>query len=108
MAAKSADPDSGGNTIFASSASETDVEVNGAPAGDEPNKQEAFQKRLTLTFKNVSVQVAAPGEALGETLWSRANPGKLLSLFRRTETPKMVSMDTLSLHMYLLLLDLKD
>jgi hypothetical protein len=92
MTAKSVEPDSDGHTIFAPSGSETDVEVNGASTSDDQDKQQALQKRLTLTFKNVTVRVAAPGEALGETLWSRADPGKLLGLLHSEEHPKRVRM----------------
>ncbi len=79
-----------GNAVFDASASETDVEVNRVFAEEERHKYEDFQKRLTLTFKNVTVNVTAPGEALGETLWSWANPSQLLSVFQRAERTKRV------------------
>ena len=79
-----------GNTVFDASASETDVEVNRVFADEEQHKIEGLQKRLTLTFRNVTVNVMAPGEALGETLWSWANPSQLLSVFQRGEHTKRV------------------
>ena len=75
---------------FDALASETDVEVNPAFVDEGRHKDDALQKRLTLTFKNVTVNVTAAGEALGETLWSYANPTQLLSLFRKGEHTKRV------------------
>jgi hypothetical protein len=78
---------------FDALASETDVEANPAFVGEKRHKEDeddALQKRLTLTFKNVTVNVTAPGEALGDTLLSYANPTQLLSLFRRKEHTKRV------------------
>ncbi len=79
-----------GNAVFDASASETDVELNRVFADEERHKDKEFQKSLTLTFKNVTVNVTAPGEALGETLWSWANPSQLLSVFQRGEHTKRV------------------
>ncbi len=79
-----------GNAVFDASASETDVELNRPFPDEERRKYEGFQKCLTLTFKNVTVNVTAPGEALGETLWSWANPSQLLSVFHKGEQTKRV------------------
>jgi hypothetical protein len=38
----------------------------------------------------VTVRVTAPDQALGETLWSRADPRQLLGLFGSTNQPKRV------------------
>ena len=78
-----------GHGMFHSSETDTDVEANGYDIGSERRK-ESVQKRLTLTFKAVDVRVTAPEQALGETLWSRADPRQLLDLFRRGEHPKRV------------------
>ncbi len=86
----SSDTAADGRTIFEASASDTDVEVNRTFADEERDKADAGQKRLTLTFNNVTVKVTASGEALGETLWSRANPSQLRSLFGGGERPKRV------------------
>lgn len=79
-----------GHTIFDASASETNVEDNHVFADGEQPKGDAFQKRLTLTFKNVTVNVTAPGEALGDTLLSWVNPSQLLSPFRKGEHTRRV------------------
>ncbi|KAG7289980.1 hypothetical protein NEMBOFW57_006359 [Staphylotrichum longicolle] len=77
-----------GQTVFDASASDTDVEVTRGFADVDRNKDQGFQKRLTLTFKDVTVNVTAPGEALGETLWSRINPSQLRSVFNKEKAPK--------------------
>ncbi|EAQ84120.1 hypothetical protein CHGG_10524 [Chaetomium globosum CBS 148.51] len=84
----SAEADAPRHTPFDASASETDVEVNHAFPGEEHPKDNAFQKRLTLTFNNVTVNVTAPGEALGDTLLSWVNPSQLLDVFRKKEHTK--------------------
>lgn len=64
------------------STSETDIEAQepyAEPASSAP-------KRLTLTFKNLTVRVAPTAEALGETLWSRVDPTQLLTPFRSRNT----------------------
>lgn len=67
------------------SSSDTDV---GQESVDQERGKDFIQKHLTLTFKDVSVRVTAPDEALGETLWSRVDPRQLLDLFSRDERPK--------------------
>lgn len=69
------------------SSSDTDVEQESV---DQERGKDFIQKHLTLTFKDVSVRVTAPDEALGETLWSRVDPRQLLDLFSRDERPKRV------------------
>jgi hypothetical protein len=77
--------------VFDASGSETNVEDNQATAGEEHYKDNnAFQKRLTLSFKNVTVNVTAPGEALGDTLLSWVNPSQLLNPFRKGERTQRV------------------
>lgn len=44
---------------------------------DLRDAETAPSKRLTLSFKNVSVGVTAPDQALGETLWSRVDPRQI-------------------------------
>lgn len=78
--------------MFDASASETDVEVIQTFADVEGHKYDDVQKRLTLTFKNVTVNVTAPGEALGETLWSWANPSQFLAPFRKGGNTKRVCL----------------
>jgi hypothetical protein len=79
-----------GHIAFDVSGSETNVEDNQAIAGEEHYKDNAFQKRLTLSFKNVTVNVTAPGEALGDTLLSWVNPSQLLNPFRKGERTQRV------------------
>lgn len=60
------------------SSSETDVELRNV---DEEKGKDFIQKHITLTFRDLTVRVTAPDEALGETLWSRVDPRQLKSLF---------------------------
>lgn len=48
-----------------------------------------LRKRLTLTFRNVSVHVTAPDAALGDTLLSVADPRQYLG-FLKGSRPKRV------------------
>jgi ATP-binding cassette, subfamily G (WHITE), member 2, SNQ2 len=79
-----------GHNVFDASGSDTNVEDNQAIAGEEHHKDNALQKRLTLTFQNVTVNVAAPGEALGDTLLSWVNPSQLLNPFRKGDRTQRV------------------
>ncbi|KKK25725.1 ABC drug exporter AtrF [Aspergillus rambellii] len=45
-------------------------------------------KRLTLTFRDVSVHVTAPDAALGDTLLSVADPRQLLGFLKKGSRPK--------------------
>ena len=49
-----------------------------------------IQKRLTLTFRNINVHVAAPDAALGDTLLSYADPRQFLEYLRKGSKPKRV------------------
>lgn len=68
-----------------SSASETDIEAQD-PHSD-PRAAYLAPKRLTLTFKNLTVRVPPTGEALGETLWSRVDPTQIAAFFRNRRAP---------------------
>ncbi|KAH6845782.1 ABC-2 type transporter-domain-containing protein [Chaetomium sp. MPI-CAGE-AT-0009] len=91
-----AEADADGHTAFDASTSETDVEVNPAFADEEQREDDEFQKRLTVTFKNVTVNVTAPGEALGDTLLSWVNPSQLLDIFRKKEHTKRAILHEVS------------
>ncbi|PYH80056.1 hypothetical protein BO82DRAFT_313773 [Aspergillus uvarum CBS 121591] len=47
-----------------------------------------IRKRLTLTFRDVSVNVTAPDAALGETLLSVADPRQITGWFLKSRRPK--------------------
>lgn len=68
--------------------SDTDVEPEN---GEEEQRKDFIQKRLTLTFKDVTVHVKASDTALGETFWSRIDPRQLAGLFKGNKHPKRVS-----------------
>lgn len=61
------------------SASETDIEAQ--KDYDYRLASTSVRKRLTLTFKNLTVRGTSSDEALGETLWSRVDPTQLLDIF---------------------------
>ncbi|KAM0434008.1 hypothetical protein ACHAPT_003952 [Fusarium lateritium] len=75
------------------SSSDTDVEVDNA---DEERGKDHIQKRLTLTFQDVTVRVTAPDEALGETLWSRVDPRQLGGLFKGNNRPMRTILNDVS------------
>lgn len=50
-----------------------------------------ISKRITLTFRNLSVRVRAADAALGQTLLSVADPRQLVDFFRKDDKPKRVS-----------------
>lgn len=52
----------------------------------------SIHKRLTLTWRNVSVNVTAPDAALGDTLLSVADPRQALGWFKKNQRPKRVSL----------------
>lgn len=60
---------------------------------DVEDRREEIRKRLTVTFKDLNVQVTAPDAALGDTLWSEVDPRQLAGLFRRNQRPKRVRHD---------------
>ncbi|KAF9888262.1 hypothetical protein FE257_008831 [Aspergillus nanangensis] len=55
-----------------------------------------IQKRLTLTFRNLSVHVTAPDAALGETLLSYADPRQFLGFLHRSSKPKRTILKDVS------------
>ncbi|KAF7561005.1 hypothetical protein G7046_g3143 [Stylonectria norvegica] len=71
------------NTFVSSSDTDWDPENV-----DEERGKDFIQKRLTLTFRDVTVKVTAPDAALGETLWSRLDPSQWLAVFRSNNQPK--------------------
>ena len=89
-----------GNTTTTLHADDTDtaVELSAAPSeknvksenGEASSDRDHIPKRLTLSFRNLTVRVTAPDEALGETLWSRADPRQLMGLFDWKERPARV------------------
>ncbi|GKZ31196.1 hypothetical protein AbraIFM66950_011408, partial [Aspergillus brasiliensis] len=48
----------------------------------------SIPKQLTLTWRNVSVNVTAPDAALGDTLLSVADPRQFLGWFSKSQRPK--------------------
>lgn len=56
----------------------------------------SIQKRLTLTFRDVSVHVTAPDAALGETMLSYMDPRQVLGYLRQGSKPKRVHSFTSS------------
>ncbi|SPO01569.1 probable pleiotropic drug resistance proteins (PDR1-15), ABC superfamily [Cephalotrichum gorgonifer] len=69
-------------------ASETDIESQ--EPYDAQRGNSSVHKRLTLTFKDLTIRVASPDEALGETLWSRVDPTQLLTFFRKTAKKRTI------------------
>jgi ATP-binding cassette, subfamily G (WHITE), member 2, SNQ2 len=57
---------------------------------DDEMGKDHIEKRLSLTFRDITVNVTAPDQALAETLWSRVDPRQLGSIFRRSSAPKRV------------------
>lgn len=51
----------------------------------------SIPKSLTLTFRNVSVDVTAPDAALGETMLSYMDPRQFFSFIGKNSKPKRVS-----------------
>ena len=66
------------------SASDTDVEAQ--DLYDPRLVGSSVAKRLTLTFKNLTVRGTSSDAALGETLWSRVDPTQILDVFRGGKT----------------------
>lgn len=73
-------------SITSPSDTEVDVEKNGREPESDP-----IEKRLTLSFRNLTVKVTAADEGLGETLWSRVDPTQLKQLFSTNNQPMRVS-----------------
>lgn len=51
-----------------------------------------IRKRLTVTFRDLTVQVTASDAALGDTLWSAADPRQLGSLFSKKKSKRVCSV----------------
>lgn len=49
-----------------------------------------IRKRLTVTFRDLTVRVTAPDAALGDTLWSEMDPRQIRNLFKQGSSPKRV------------------
>lgn len=77
--------------FHSSSDTDVDVEVEAQYDNDSTGK-DYIQKKLTLTFKSVTVLVKAAEEALGETLWSRVDPTQLVGLCGGRSLPKRVCL----------------
>lgn len=70
-----------------SSGTATPVEVEPV---DLENGVNQIRKRLTVTFRELTVRVTAPDAALGDTLWSEVDPRQFLRLFDRSGPSKRV------------------
>ncbi|CAH0037575.1 unnamed protein product [Clonostachys solani] len=82
------------STTATSSSSSSDTE-NQENALEEVKSRDFVPKRLTLSFKDLTVRVTASSEALGETLWSRVDPGQLKSFFTR-KTPRRAILNNVT------------
>lgn len=58
---------------------------------DVENGVGQIRKRLTVTFRELTVRVTAPDAALGRTLWSEIDPRQIVTWFTRKNPPKRVS-----------------
>ncbi|KAJ5151568.1 hypothetical protein N7492_009863 [Penicillium capsulatum] len=63
---------------------------------DVENGVGQIRKRLTLTFRDLTVRVTAPDAALGSTLWSEVDPRQLSDLFARKIKPKRAILKDVS------------
>lgn len=64
----------------------------GGSLTDIERQPDGIQKRLTVTFRDLSIRVTAPDAALGSTLLSAADPRQLLALFQKDQKPKRVGI----------------
>lgn len=78
--ATSASPRTEGPDTVLDSSDSSREKITESGNGDELQK-DFIPKRLTLSFRNLTVRVTAADEALGETLWSRADPRQVRELF---------------------------
>ncbi|KAF7718846.1 ABC-2 type transporter / CDR ABC transporter family protein [Penicillium ucsense] len=78
------------NMDDSSSGTATPVDVEKAGHGED------IRKRLTVTFRALSVRVTAPDAALGSTLWSVMDPRQLGNVFRRKEDQKRTILNNIS------------
>lgn len=51
-----------------------------------------IRKRLTVTFRDLTVRVTAPDAALGDTLWSEVDPRQLGNLFNKKKSKRVCRM----------------
>ncbi|KAL4769136.1 ABC-2 type transporter-domain-containing protein [Aspergillus nidulans var. acristatus] len=73
-------------TASSSSSGTIDLEQGGS----------GISKRLTLTFRDLTVNVTAADEALGQTLLSVVDPRQLLDYLRKRERPKRTILNGLT------------
>lgn len=73
----------------------------GVSSTDIERQPDGIQKRLTVTFRDLSIRVTAPDAALGSTLLSAADPRRLLNLFQRNKQPKRVRITCLTPYSWL-------
>ncbi|CAI7593159.1 unnamed protein product [Penicillium pancosmium] len=52
-----------------------------------------IRKRLTVTFRDLTVRVTAPDAALGDTLWSEVDPRQLGNLFNKKKSKRSILKD---------------
>lgn len=67
-----------------------DTPSSGTASVDVEQGANEIRKRLTLTFRDVTVRVTAPEAALGETLLSVADPRQYLGFLGKGSRPKRV------------------
>ncbi|KAJ9214471.1 hypothetical protein DTO166G4_3875 [Paecilomyces variotii] len=68
----------------------------GVSSTDIERQPDGIQKRLTVTFRDLSIRVTAPDAALGSTLLSAADPRRLLNLFQRNKQPKRTILNEIN------------
>ncbi|KAJ5767493.1 hypothetical protein N7533_000076 [Penicillium manginii] len=49
-----------------------------------------IRKRLTVTFRDLTVRVTAPDAALGDTLWSEVDPRQLSNIFNKKKSKRSI------------------
>ncbi|OJJ50398.1 hypothetical protein ASPZODRAFT_110765 [Penicilliopsis zonata CBS 506.65] len=67
-----------------------------ATSTDLEQQDGGLRKRLTLTFRDLTVNVTAPDAALGDTLWSEIDPRQVTGWFRRNERPKRTILNKIN------------
>lgn len=87
---KAADTPEGTQTPRTLLGSSSDTEVEPKNVGGDI-EMGAMKKQLSLTFRDLTIRVTAPDEALGETLLSRVDPRQLMSLFGSKQHKQRVS-----------------
>jgi hypothetical protein len=51
-----------------------------------------IRKRLTVTFRDLTVRVTAPDAALGDTLWSEVDPRQLSNIFNKKKSKRVCNV----------------